>query len=395
MRPGPDDVCFLLGAGASVPAKVPTSQEMISSMEEGFAGRARKKPPVAEDFRHLYWHVKSSIQFARGLEGAPSAPEFNIETLVAALTELERHIAHPLYPFVATWNQRLWDLAGRGFKEVENFKVAVLSALQSWILVEGIDQNAAYLAGLKDLRRSFEHPLRIFSLNYDRCIESLEADGISPFHVEQGFSTPEINPDRTWDWRRMQSDLAGRDTVEVRNTDIFLYKLHGSIDWSRDDDEQLVVLDPSEIRSADMRDVQIIFGREGKLDARDPFSYYFSEFRRACKAANLIVSVGYSFRDLHVNQILAGALRERNAKTRLLVVTSPIRGANEDDSEVIAHRLAGVTGSATPKKREKIVADIKRRLSIKPDGAENFFRKTSSWEMLGDYLPASDDPFAT
>ena len=380
-----------------MPAKVPASSTMITNMEEGFAGRARKKAPVPEAFKDLYWQIKSSIQFARGLEGdSEGAADFNIETLVAALTELERHISHPLYPFVATWNQRLWDLAGKGFKEVANFKDAVLSALQGWILVEGIEKNASYFAGLKDLRRSLEHPLRIFSLNYDRCLETLEGTPRKPFHIEQGFGTIETNPDRTWDWRRMQSDLAGRDSVEMRDTDIFLYKLHGSIDWNRDDDEQLVLLDPSEIRDADMSGVEIIFGREAKLDARDPFSYYFSEFRRACKAANLIVIIGYSFGDPHVNQILAGALRERNTKLRLLAVTRELPEEKGDSlrlDEEVAMRLAG-PATLNIKKWEKLVAEMRKRIDVVPVGAENFLKQTRSWRDLAPYLPTSDDPFA-
>ena len=372
---------------------------MIRSMEDGFAGRNRKKLPVADVFKDLYWHIKSGILFARGLMGKPDATfDFNIETLVSTLNELEKHIAHPLYPFVATWNQRLWDLAGKNFEEIRAFREAVLAALQGWILVEGLEKNAAYFSGLKEFRRSLEQPLRIFSLNYDRCVECLEGNGDAQFRVEQGFGTEETNPERIWNWRRMQSDLAGRDNVELRNTDIFLYKLHGSIDWIRDENEQLKLIEPTEIRNFPMRDIEIIFGKEAKLDARDPFSFYFSEFRRACKTASVVVAIGYSFADPHVNQILAGALQEPKSHATLVVVTrpptEPCRESDDDQKNLIAKRLAGEQTDANRKRWDKLVAQIKNRIHVRAVGAEAFLRDTVSWKQLSEYLPKSDDPFA-
>ena len=331
MRPAFDDLIFLFGAGASAAATIPMSSEMIDNLEAGFV----KTPGTAHEawfkYEKLYRHVKSSILFARGLEASNQAADFNIESLVNTLTELSRHIGHPLYPFIATWNQRFLDLAGGPkFGEVIDFKKAVVRALQKWVLVDHLKEKASYLEGLVNLRHSLEHPLRIFSLNYDRCIETLES--VQPrFHIEQGFSE-QLGKTKTWDYRLMASDLERRDTIEVPDVDIFLYKLHGSIDWKRGDEESVTwVPDTNKVMEIDPEFLHIIFGREAKMDARDPFAFFFSEFRRASKACSLIIVIGYSFSDPHINQIICGALRDKNKPKRLLSITGrPRTGTNID-----------------------------------------------------------------
>ena len=323
MRPAPDDLIFLFGAGASAAASIPMSGQMIDNLEAGFV----KTPGTAHEawlkYERLYRHVKSSILFARGLEVSAQAADFNIESLVNTLTELGRHIGHPLYPFIATWNQRFLDLAGGpGFGEVSEFKKAVVRALQKWILVDRLKEKSSYMDGLVNLRNSLEHPLRIFSLNYDRCVETLES--LQPkFHIEQGFGE-QSSTVKTWDYRLMASDLERRDTIEVPDADVFLYKLHGSIDWKRGDEESVIwVPDTNKVMEIDPEFLHIIFGREAKMDARDPFAFFFSEFRRASKAASLIIAIGYSFSDPHINQIVCGALRDKNKPKRLLCIVGP------------------------------------------------------------------------
>jgi hypothetical protein len=41
-----------------------------------------------------------------------------------------------------------------------------------------------------------------------------------------------------------------------------------------------------------------------KLEAADPYIFYAYEFRRFCILSKLIVIIGYSFSDLHINKML-------------------------------------------------------------------------------------------
>src|SRR5437879_11214730 len=160
-----NDIILLLGAGASVDAGIPASQTMIDKIE-GHLGKNDW-----HEFRELYFLVKSSILYASGLRGEFDARDFyNIETLVQTLYELERREEHPLYPFISDWKSHLVMLAGRDFKQIEVFRKKILDQLKSWVQPEN-ESEADYYLGLKLLQRHLNFPMKVFSLNYDLCVE--------------------------------------------------------------------------------------------------------------------------------------------------------------------------------------------------------------------------------
>lgn len=402
MNPGPDDLVFLLGAGASFDADIPMSAQMVTKLEDGFNQEHSRARSNWAEFEDLYWHIKSSILFARGLNRSSQVQDFNIESLVNTLTELSRHIEHPLYPFIATWNQRFFDLAGgSSFAQVKEFRTSVVRALQKWILVDRLETKARYLRGLIKLRRSLQYALRIFSLNYDRCVETLECEN-PRFHVEQGFGIQQ-NEEKTWSYQLMTADIARKDSIEVPDVDIFLYKLHGSIDWKRGVDDELIwVPDINEATEIDPDALQIIFGKEAKMDARDPFSFYFSEFRRACKAGSLIIIVGYSFGDTHINQIICGAVRNSSQPKHLLVVAAPYVGS-ADEIKAHEHKQAQSIAVKLMDRKPDNVSDsvwrpkvqrLANAITVRAIGAKAFFELADSWQELEKWLPKSLDPFA-
>ena len=64
----------------------------------------------------------------------------------------------------------------------------------------------------------------------------------------------------------------------------------------------------------------MIFGRDFKLEAADPYLFYAYQFRRATLQSRLIVVIGYGFADSHINKMLIQALR--TDEVRKLVVVS-------------------------------------------------------------------------
>ena len=111
------DICFLLGAGASAEADIPTSETMIKRIESLLVVNNSWRK-----YAEIYNHVKSSIYYASGLRGQyGNHVSYNIETLVNTLNELERNEDHPLFPFIASWDQRFVGLAGHNFKNIRSF----------------------------------------------------------------------------------------------------------------------------------------------------------------------------------------------------------------------------------------------------------------------------------
>lgn len=317
------DIIFLLGAGASKEAEIPMSAEMIDEIEALLANDSDWKP-----FRELYHHVKSSIHFSAGLKGVfgGSVP-FNIETLVNTLYELERNEEHPLYPFIAAWNSRFVSLASADFSNVKEFRRLILKELKRWMCPENTSASS-YYDGLKNLQNDLNYPLHVFSLNYDLCVEGIGRR--NAFHVETGFE--ECGPTNFWDWERFEQQESGPPSVP----DMYLYKLHGSINWKRNAESNLFSVEQIENVASDQ--MEVIFGRDFKLEAADPYLFYAYQFRKYTLDARLIVVIGYSFLDSHINKMLVQALRRDESK-RLLVVsrcTSPDE-CREKAKEVADH----------------------------------------------------------
>ena len=299
------DIIFLLGAGASKEAEIPMSAEMINEIEELLKSNGDWQP-----FHELYNHVKSSIHYSAGLKGVygRNVP-FNIETLVNTLYELERNEEHPLYPFIAAWNSRFVSLACADFSNVQKFRRLILQELKKWMCPENTSASS-YYDGLKNLQNDLNYPLHVFSLNYDLCVEGIGKR--NSFRIETGFE--DCGPSHFWDWERFEQQENGPPSVP----DLYLYKLHGSINWKRNAEANLFSVEQTENVASDK--MEVIFGRDFKLEAADPYLFYAYQFRKFTLDARLIVVIGYSFSDSHINKMLVQALR-RDENKRLLVVS--------------------------------------------------------------------------
>ena len=103
-----DEIIILLGAGASFDAKIPTSQGMITKIEELLEKEWQK-------YRDLYHFLKTSIRYLDGIRGRLESTSFNIEQLVNTLDELRRGDAGP----ARTLGKMGWrdkDTCGRIFR---------------------------------------------------------------------------------------------------------------------------------------------------------------------------------------------------------------------------------------------------------------------------------------
>jgi hypothetical protein len=298
------DIIFLLGAGASVEADIPMSAAMIGQIENLMKTHEDWIP-----FTELYNHVKTAIHYSAGLKGVfGDRVPYNIETLVNTLYELERNEEHPLYPFIASWNSRFVALARSDFAEIRKFRRMILRELKRWMSPDDTSKGD-YYRGFATLQKDLNFPLHVFSLNYDRCVERVSD---KDFTVETGFNGH--GPDNLWDWERFEQGEGGPDQLPQ----MYLYKIHGSINWKRNEGKNLYCVEQTENVAHDA--MEIIFGRHFKLEAADPYLFYAYQFRRCTLSAKLIVAIGYSFADDHINKmIIQGLMREPSR--RLMVVS--------------------------------------------------------------------------
>ncbi len=300
-------IVILLGAGASREADIPTSAQMIAKIEEHVSGSSSEW----SRYKDLYNSIRSAVIYSEGIHGNYDAVvSYNIERLVDTLSEIGKHNRHILYPFVGSWNPTLVEVAGPKFKLADEFRTKIIDELRrDWLAVDNYTAAAQYYNGLFSLQREYQYPLRVFTLNYDLCVER-SAENESGIVLTRGF-----DDQRIWDWSQFIES-------QSRNPDIYLYKLHGSMDWRYDENDVLTYSDDASRISVPA----FIFGTSYKLEYRDPFLFLMSEFRRCTLLSSLILVIGYGFGDEHINVIIRQALRGRGG--RKLLVVEPVGDEN-------------------------------------------------------------------
>lgn len=340
-----DEIIILLGAGCSAEARIPTSIQMIETIEKHVESKW-------SEYKKLYNYLKSSIYYADGIGGKFNQEvNFNIERLVNVLNELEKKEEHTLYPFVGNWNIKLIELAKFDFVNIKNFKNEIMGSLKEWVTKDDY-ADASYYSKFVDFQKQYQSHIRIFTLNYDLCLEKKAAGA----KIERGFGE-----NRRWDWKRFEFN-------PNNPIDIFLYKMHGSIDWRRDGDELTFSDDTGRVDNPDL-----IFGTNYKLQYIDPYLFSAYEFRKYSLEAKLVITIGYGFGDEHINGILAQALKS-DSQRKLLCV-----GLNAEEEKIKKVLLLenGVQITVEKKKAKDYLEN-----DLKIEKLENLFSRAISSTVL-------------
>lgn len=303
-----ESILLLLGAGASVDAGIPHAGEMTNDIE--------KKVSTESDyseFKELYNYLKSSIIYQRGLIGDFNNRVVNIEDLLNVTSELKKKDRNQLYPFIGAWSTHLIRVAGDNFDRVDSLDKKIREQLLKWVNIPRFN-DAKYFMGLGRLANEIGGAIRVFTLNYDLCVEkALGAEGID---IELGFDSV------TGEW-----EASKFDRNDERSIQMYLYKLHGSVDWERDKEQGNILKkcdNPCHVPD-------LIFGTASKLESIDPYLFYVHEFRRYSleQSLKLIITVGYSFSDDYLNKLIRQAVSKNNLIR--VVVISPTAQEKYDE----------------------------------------------------------------
>jgi len=191
-------------------------------------------------------------------------------------------------------------------------------------------ENSEKIKYLVPLLKSFDQGTgTIATLNYDNAIELAAAD--SGINLQTGIEQ----------WSESGS------FPKVTNG-IYLLKLHGSIDWSRQTPNltpqrplphQVIRKPlPEELKIAGFRP-EVIFGQRNKLTAKGPFLDLLRVFKEQLNEADRLTVIGYSFRDDHVNEYISQWFN--GAETRTIRIINGERFPSPDME--FAKQLISVT----------------------------------------------------
>jgi len=173
------------------------------------------------------------------------------------------------------------------------------------LIVSALDIEDATLKPVEDLaawaaRADYRLPVEIFTVNYDLLLETaLERLGVPYF---DGF----VGNLRARFRTELVEALPGSENGGMPSRFVRLWKLHGSVNWARSDDHQIVRIGrpvPENLPAA-------IYPSDAKYEEsrRVPFVVLQDRFRRALHAQETLVLIaGYSFGDAHLNEMIFDA----------------------------------------------------------------------------------------
>lgn len=220
------------------------------------------------------------------------------------------------------------------------------------LIVRELDVSGADLSPMVGLaawvaRSDYRMPIELFTVNYDLLIEgSLESLRVPYFDGFVGNLRARFHTDLVEGFR-------GDGEDEVPRFFTRLWKLHGSVNWEWDGDQEIVRLGQS------VQDglAAAIYPSDTKYEEsrRVPFVVLQDRLRRALQQPETLVLIaGYSFGDDHLNEMLfdAAARRERSEFVAFCYSTIPEvladRALRTPNLQVVASNeaiLGGVRGT--------------------------------------------------
>lgn len=158
--------------------------------------------------------------------------------------------------------------------------------------------------------------VKVMTTNYDKAIETFCIEERKTFRCVDGFShDSEIG---LYLWNNGRYD----GPSEVGKKDVFLYKVHGSLDWKKHVSFGIVKTN-EEGRSPDPSYIEnlLVFPTVSpKEDAEEePFASILKNMEVVANETDCIIVIGFSFRDHNINTIFKKFVESG----RLLIVISP------------------------------------------------------------------------
>jgi len=205
---------------------------------------------------------------------------------------------------------RLRRIAGlvTGDDRVDGLSAADATTLDTKVcqlIVSTLDIKHANLTPVVNLaawaaRADYRLPVELFTVNYDLLLETaLESLGVPYF---DGF----VGNLRARFRTELVEALPGSENVGIPSRFVRLWKLHGSVNWDRSNDQQIVRIGqpvPEDLPAA-------IYPSDAKYkeSRRVPFVVLQDRFRHALHTPETLVLVaGYSFSDAHLNEMIFDA----------------------------------------------------------------------------------------
>ncbi len=206
--------------------------------------------------------------------------DFNIETLLSRIRSLGSVIG-------AT---QVTGLNGSGYNKLSEAICAEIGKMVDKRLPSGSSPYTDLVSWISGTSR--EHPIEVFTTNYDLLLEeAMERAGIPFFDGFSGAREPFFDPSSV-----AANDLPSRWTR--------IWKLHGSLGWTANQHGEV-------IRKGGSHSTHLVFPEHLKYDRtqKAPYSALFDRLRSFMNTPDtLLITIGFSFADAHISALLGECL---------------------------------------------------------------------------------------
>lgn len=168
--------------------------------------------------------------------------------------------------------------------------------------------------------RKYSKEIHTFTTNYDRAIEEYCSNEKRKCRCIDGFKFDEYSRRRLWSG-------SYNYPAEEGITNVYLYKLHGSLNWKKHKvygieatSEERRSYDPNYIEN--LLVYPTVSPKNG--EAMEPYKTIRAAFMEFMESADICLVIGFSFRDEHINKILTSFLN----RGKSIIVFSPSADKN-------------------------------------------------------------------
>lgn len=169
---------------------------------------------------------------------------------------------------------------------------------------------------LRIVKKTRQVPVNVYTTNYDPYNEdALDTLGFMYNNGFLGSARRIFNPD-SYNYVVVENLNLSRDVWKSVSNFINLYKIHGSINWIKEDDSttdtpRILEKDIELIRGRKQFDSLMIYPtpQKDRTTLMVPYSDLFRMMQNnLLKRNSILITLGYSFSDEHINRILLNAL---------------------------------------------------------------------------------------
>jgi SIR2-like domain len=314
-------LALFFGAGASVPYGKPTTQKLKGELFTKYRQLEAKRNQAEhylysilsfsqfEDIEHVLQCIKEIDDFfSRSHHGARYLLE----------SDLHLEFRDPQRPWpLNTLTDVTADI--RKLIEHEVFKKYAWDHSYDSVLVQ-------ILGSLFRLIKKYSEDIRVFTTNYDSAIEQYCSEPERNYLCIDGFRYNEYSHRRKWEENYDDPRQEGK-------TNVYLYKLHGSLNWKRHKtygpeatSVERSVDDPNYLE--DLLIYPTLSPKEGA--EVEPYMTIRKQFEVLMDTMDACIVIGFSFRYEHINDIFSKFL----TRGKSIIIVSP-----SADKTTFAHLL--------------------------------------------------------